>query len=76
MDHEDRIRACYQHCVLRYVIREYMTNQSLRNRFKLAANKSATISHVIAATIEAKLIQPDSESGNSRRQARYQPHWA
>lgn len=76
MDREDRIRACYQHCVLRYVMREYMTNQSLRNRFKLAANKSATISQVIAATIEAKLIQPDSESGNARRQARYRPHWA
>ena len=52
MDREARIRACYQHCVLRYVMRETMTNQSLRQRFRLGENKSATVSQVIAATIE------------------------
>lgn len=76
MDREARIRACYQHCVLRYVLRENMTNQSLRNRFKLPTSKSATISQVIAATIEAGLIKADEEAGTSRRQARYLPHWA
>ena len=47
MDREDRIRACYQHCVLRRVMSEKMTNQSL------PANKSKTavISQVIAATL-------------------------
>jgi ATP-dependent DNA helicase RecG len=33
MDREDRIRACYQHCSLKWVLNERMTNQSLRNRF-------------------------------------------
>jgi predicted HTH transcriptional regulator len=76
MDREARIRACYQHCVLRYVMRENMTNQSLRHRFKLPESKSATISQVISATIDAGLIKPDVEAGSSRRQARYMPFWA
>lgn len=76
MDREARIRACYQHCVLRYVMRENMTNQSLRHRFKLSEGKSATISQVIAATIDAGLIKPDEDAGSSRRQARYLPSWA
>jgi predicted HTH transcriptional regulator len=76
MDRDARIRACYQHCVLRYVMREQMTNQSLRGRFKLPENKSATVSQVIAATIEAGLIKADEQAGSSRRQARYLPQWA
>jgi predicted HTH transcriptional regulator len=76
MDRNARIRACYQHCVLRYVMREAMTNQSLRERFKLPPHKSASVSQVIAATINANLIKADEEAGTSRRQARYLPHWA
>jgi ATP-dependent DNA helicase RecG len=30
MDREDRVRACYQHCALKWVMSERMTNQSLR----------------------------------------------
>jgi predicted HTH transcriptional regulator len=70
MDREARIRACYQHCVLRYVMGEQMTNQSLRGRFKLPESKSATVSQVIAATIEEGLIKADAQAGASRRQAR------
>lgn len=39
MDKSDRIRATYQHCCLRYVMNEKMTNQSLRERFKLPEKK-------------------------------------
>ncbi len=76
MDREDRIRACYQHCVLKYVMRERMTNQSLRERFKLAENKSAVVSQVIAATIEERRIKSDEAVGGSRKYARYVPFWA
>ncbi len=38
MSRQDRIRACYQHCCLRYVFNEPMTNSSLRTRFQLASN--------------------------------------
>jgi predicted HTH transcriptional regulator len=76
MDREDRVRACYQHCVLRWVMRERMTNQSLRERFHLPEGKSATVSQVIAATIHAGLIKPDEKVGMSRKLARYLPAWA
>ena len=76
MDREDRTRACYQHCVLKYVMRERMTNQSLRERFKLPENKSAVVSQVIAATIEERRIKSDEAVGGSRKYARYVPFWA
>lgn len=76
MDRKDRVRACYQHCCLRYVMNQLMTNQSLRDRFKLPENKSATVSQVIAETVEAHLIKLDDTATVSRRYARYLPFWA
>lgn len=76
MDREDRVRACYQHCALRWVMSERMTNQSLRERFHLPESKSAIVSQVIAAAIETGLIKPDEKVGASRKYARYLPFWA
>ena len=76
MDRDDRVRACYQHCALRYVMSERMTNQSLRDRFGLPESKAAITSQIIAATIEAELIKPDETVGGSRKYARYLPFWA
>ena len=39
MDKQEKIRACYQHCTLRFVINDYMTNQSLRERFGIEEKK-------------------------------------
>jgi predicted HTH transcriptional regulator len=47
MDRDDRIRACFQHCALKRVMSERMTNQSLRDRFGLAESKAAIVSQVI-----------------------------
>lgn len=76
MDREDRVRACYQHAALRWVMSERMTNQSLRERFSLAESKAAIASQIIAATVEAGLIKPDEKVGGSRKFARYLPYWA
>jgi ATP-dependent DNA helicase RecG len=76
MDRDDRVRACYQHCALRWVMSERMTNQSLRQRFHLHQSKSAIASQIIAATIEAGLVRLDETVGVSRRLARYVPFWA
>jgi ATP-dependent DNA helicase RecG len=73
MDRDDRIRACYQHCALKWVMSERMTNQSLRDRFHLQESKAAIISQIIAATIETGLIKPDERVGSSRKFARYLP---
>jgi ATP-dependent DNA helicase RecG len=76
MDRADRVRACYQHCCLKYVMSERMTNQSLRQRFRLAESKSAIVSQAIAATVDQKMIKLDEKVGSSRRFARYLPFWA
>lgn len=76
MDREDRVRACYQHAALKWVMSERMTNQSLRERFNLPESKAAITSQIIAATVEAGLIKPDEKVGGSRKFARYLPFWA
>jgi predicted HTH transcriptional regulator len=76
MDRSDRVRACYQHCALKWVMSRRMTNQSLRERFCLGEDKAAIASQVIAATIEAGLVKPDESVGGSRKFARYLPFWA
>jgi ATP-dependent DNA helicase RecG len=76
MDRNDRIRACYQHCCLRYVMNEQMTNQSLRERFKLASTKAATVSQIIKATIDAGKIKLADPTQKSDRYRSYVPFWA
>ncbi|MFV0416089.1 MAG: hypothetical protein ACK5NG_06945 [Chthoniobacterales bacterium] len=76
MDRDDRVRACYQYCSLKRVMSEPMTNQTLRERFHLAETKVASISQVISAAMDAKLIKLDEKAGGSRKFARYLPFWA
>lgn len=76
MDRNDRIRACYQHCCLRYVMNEKMTNQSLRERFRLPESKVATVSQIIAATVDAGKIKVADPTQTSTRYRNYVPFWA
>lgn len=75
MDKEERIRACYLHCCLRYVNREHMNNTSLRDRLGIDVKNSAMVSRVIKDTVSAHLIRPhDPDAGT--KAMRYVPHWA
>ena len=76
MDRDDRIRAWYQHCCLRYVTGEKMSNQSLRERFKLPEEKAETASRIIRDCTEAGLVKLDNPESGSKRYARYLPFWA
>jgi predicted HTH transcriptional regulator len=76
MDRDARIRACYQHCALKWVMAEKMTNHSLRKRFHLSESKSAVVSQIIAASIETRWVKLDQKAGTSRKFARYLPFWA
>ena len=73
MSKSDKIRACYQHCVLKYVMNEKMSNQSLRERFKLQDSKSDLVSRIIRDTIDAGKIKLDDPENFSKRYARYIP---
>lgn len=75
MTRTDRVRACYLHACLQYVQRKSMTNMSLRERFGLDESKTALISRILNATIEAGLINKISLS-ESRRDSSYVPFWA
>lgn len=76
MDRADRTRACYQHCVLQWVQRQPMSNQTLRERFKLSESSTNTISGILTATIDANLIKPDPAAPSGKKYARYLPIWA
>lgn len=75
MSKEDRIRACYQHAVIRHLRQEPMTNSTLRVRLGLNQNKSSSVTNVINETVAEGLIKPlDEDQG--RKFAKYVPHWA
>jgi ATP-dependent DNA helicase RecG len=76
MDRTERLRACFQHCALKWEMSERMTNQSLRARFKLSERKSYLVTQVISTAIEVGLIRADEKAGPSRKFARYIPFWA
>jgi ATP-dependent DNA helicase RecG len=75
MSGPDRVRACYLHACLRYVLREDMTNTSLRARFGVEEHNRAVISRVIRETVKAGFIvaaDPDA----APKLMRYLPYWA
>ena len=76
MDRKDRVRACYQHCCLRYVMNQTMTNQSLRERFKLPEKKAESASRVIRDAMTAGMIRLVDPDQTSLRYRCYIPFWA
>lgn len=76
MDGKERVRACFQHCVLRWMTNQKMNNQSLRERFNLPDGKTELVSAIIADAIREGRIKPDNPENMSRRYAKYIPYWA
>ena len=76
LDKKEKIRACYQHACLKYVSNEKMTNQSLRDRFKIEDHNYSIASRVIRDALEEKVIKEDDPTNKSRKYASYIPFWA
>ena len=76
MDKKDKIRACYQHSCLCYVSNDKMTNQSLRERFKIDEKNAAIASRIIKDAITAEVIKFDDPDSKSKKYAKYIPFWA
>jgi len=76
MSKNDKIRCCYQHCCLKYVSNEKMTNKSLRERFKIDPRNSAMVSRIIEQTIANGLIKSDDDKSTSKKYAKYVPIWS
>lgn len=76
LDKKEKIRACYQHACLKYVSNEKMTNQSLRDRFKIEDQNAATASRIIRDALADRVIKEDDPESKSRKYASYLPIWA
>ena len=73
MSMPERVRACYQHAVLKYLSGEKMKNASLCERFGIDIKNAAQASKVIKATLQEgniKVADPEHP------RAGYLPHWA
>lgn len=76
MTKEDRIRACYQHCCLKYMEKEKMTNQSFRERMGIEEKNYPMVSKLIKETCNTGLIKEYQPENKSRKFTSYIPYWA
>ena len=75
MDRQERTQACYLHASLKYVQHDYLTNQSVRQRFAIEEQNMAAASRITKETMEAELIKVfDTTSAPKMR--KYVPYWA
>ncbi len=72
MDSVERLRACYQHCVLCWVGNTEMTNTTLRKRLGIADKNYSMASRIISAAVKAKLIKQIDSDKDIRK---YIPDW-
>lgn len=71
MSKDDKIRACYQHCVLQYLSWwKKMTNSSLRERLKIPESNYPAASKIIKLTLDENKIK------SWERSKEYIPYWA
>jgi hypothetical protein len=69
----ERVRACYQHAVIKYLDGERMKNASLCERFGIEKKNAAQASNVIKKAVESntiKVADPDHPRSG------YLPVWA
>lgn len=75
MDKSDRVRACYLHACLRYVMRKEMTNTTLRKRFGIDEKNVASASRLLAEAVDSGLIVIANPGAGTRIRS-YLPYWA
>lgn len=72
---DERVRAVYQHCCLRFVNNKITNNTSIRERFKIAKQNAATASRLLAEAVSARKIHPGDPDAATKLM-RYVPYWA
>jgi predicted HTH transcriptional regulator len=75
MDKADRVRACYLHACLKWVMRDYLTNSSLRERLGAEEKNKAAVSRYIREAIKDGKIKP-FDDGAAAKLMKYVPFWA
>jgi predicted HTH transcriptional regulator len=74
MSRVDRVRACYQHCCLRWVCRELMTNATFRERLGIDPKNYSMVSRIIRDAQDEGVIKP-SDPENKSTKKKYVPWW-
>lgn len=75
MSQMERIEACYQHAVLKYLSSSAMTNTSLRERLKMHEKQRTQVSNLIRDAIDAGRIKRKDPTSTSVKFAEYIPYW-
>jgi len=75
MDKADQIRASYLHACLKYVVRDFLTNTSLRERFGIPEHNRSIASRMIRDALDAGAITPVDPSA-APKMRKYVPWWA
>lgn len=76
MDKDDKIRAVYQHACLKWVSNDFMTNQSLRERFNIDSRNYSMASRLIKEALVSGLIKEADADNKSKKYSKYLPYWA
>ncbi|MDE6198805.1 MAG: putative DNA binding domain-containing protein [Muribaculaceae bacterium] len=76
MTKQEKILACYQHACLMWENNEAISNQSIRERFKLNKNQAPTATRILADTVEAGFIKSTEDEFQSRKYSSYIPFYA
>ena len=76
MSARERLEACYQHAVLKYLSDSIMTNKSLRERLKMPEKQRSMVSALIQEALEKKRIKNADPENKSKKFAGYLPAWA
>jgi hypothetical protein len=69
----ERVRACYQHAIIKYLDGNKMKNASLCERFGIDKKNAAQASAVIKKALEEGKIKP---ADMEHPRAGYEPIWA
>lgn len=73
MSPSERVRACYQHSILKLITDTPMTNTSLRERFGIETKNASQASLVIRKALDEGLIK---HADPDHPRSGYVPHWA
>ena len=76
MSKQERIDACFQHCVLKYSSNEKMTNASLRKRLGISEKNYALASRIIKESIDQNKIKIGNPEIKNAKYIYYTPFYA
>lgn len=76
MSASERLNACYQHALLKYLSSSRMTNKSLRERLKMPEKQRSMVSRLILEAVDKGIIAAANPESTSKKFTEYLPAWA